>query len=97
VREHTVEALIPGSPPVPPPKGEGESDDRRGQDREGESPREGEAQESQDAGGPQRCGTDVPTRQGDETPEARPRRTRSSDAAAITNGPSMIRDERDLR
>jgi len=57
----------------------GEGDDRRGQDREGESPREEETQESQDDGIPQRCGADIPTRQGEETPAARPRRTRRPD------------------
>jgi len=73
----------------------GGGDGRRGQDRKREGPREEEAQESQEGEGPQRCGVAPPTRRGEETPEARPRRTRSPDRGGDHNGPSMIRDARD--
>jgi hypothetical protein len=65
----------PGGAARPTPKGEWQGDSRAGQGREGESPREEEAQESQEDEGPQRCGVVPPTRQGDQTLAARPRRT----------------------
>jgi len=75
VRKHAVEAAIPGLPRGRRRRAHGEGDNRAGQGRERESPREEEAQESQEDEGPQRCGVVPPTRQGEETPAARPRRT----------------------
>jgi hypothetical protein len=76
VRKHVVGARIPGHREGRRRRAHGACDDRTGQDREGEGPREEEAQESQVAVGPQRCGHGIPTRRGEETPAARPHRTR---------------------
>jgi len=56
-------------------RADGEDDAPDGRGREGESPREEEAQESQEGVRRQRCGARLPNAQGDQTPEARPRRT----------------------
>jgi hypothetical protein len=70
----------------------GADDDRAGQRREGESPRETKTQESRDEDGPQRCGVDVPARRGEETPEARPYRAPSPERGDDHVVPSLIRD-----
>jgi hypothetical protein len=75
VRKHAVEAMIPGMPRGRRRRALGEGGNRSGQDREGESPREGKAQESQEGEGLQKCRVVLPTRQGDQIPAARPRRT----------------------
>jgi len=76
VCKHAVEAAIPGLWRGQRRRACGEGDNRAGQGREGESPREEEAQESQEGEGLQRCRVVLPTRQGDQAPAARPRRTR---------------------
>jgi hypothetical protein len=57
--------MIPGTPPGPAPKGEGRARrPKQAKFREGECPREGESQESQEAAGPWKHGRGFPTGMG---------------------------------